>query len=450
MATQREKALFDLRQQSLADARKIVDSAASENRTELTSEERANYDKYMGDWNGYNEAMEREQTLSQREADAEEMRSKFASGTGSQSPAGEPQDTFLSELWGAVQTNRRDAASWTLPGSEYISAPTMIGDYAVRSYDVRRRNAVAGRGEIRSLTAPREKRTDYPYTTSDASTTYSSYGVPTLVANTIEETAYAYSAVLQVGANEFVTEGINTMYLPKVSTNPTINLGTTQGSAATNSSYAVLGRTQLDGYRADAFVVITEEDIASSAPDMMAFIASNLAGAVAAKVAYYLAVGSGSSQPKGIFVAATTGKTAVGTTSFTGDEVIEAYQSVSAEYRGGLRAVISQAGESLLSRLKDGDGNYIWRQGLVAGMPDSLLGCQLGVDSQGPALTTGLKPLVFYNPRNFHVRWCMGGRTDFAVSTEAQFTQWNRVVRIARWFDCDAGDAGGCKSLTLA
>jgi HK97 family phage major capsid protein len=149
-------------------------------------------------------------------------------------------------------------------------------------------------------------------------------------------------------------------------------------------------------------------------------------------------------------VAATTGKTAAAATTFTGNEVIEAYQSVSAQYRPGLKAVISQAGESLLSRLTDDNGMYIWRQGLAAGNPDTLCGVPLGTDPQGPALTTGLKPLVFYNPTNFHVRNCMNGRVFYDVSTEAQFTQFNRVIRIAKWIDCDAGDAGGCKSLTLA
>lgn len=429
---ERTKALHELRQKALKAARDITDQAQADGRESLSAEEEVSYQRHMDDWDRYEAAIKRETELGEREAQAEEARKRYTDAAPEQR---QEVDEFLNQLTAAVQLGRNDSMSWTLPESRYVQKG-MNG------------RLFYGQTEKHGVVRP-EVRTDYPYTSTDAATTYSSYTVPTLVANSIEEQAYAYSAVLQAGANIIVTEGINAMYVPKVTTDPTINL-TAENTAPTDSSYAVIGRTTLNGYRCDAFVVVTEEDIASSGADMMAFISSNLAGAVAAKIASYLAVGTGSSQPNGLFVAATTGATAASATTFTGDEVISTYQSVSAQYRPGLRAAISQSGETRLSQLKNAEGNYLWRQGLAAGTPDTLLGVPLFVDPQGPALTTGKKPLVFYSPRNFHVRMCMGGRTDYAVSTEAQFTKWNRVVRIARWIDCDAGDSGGCKSLTLA
>lgn len=429
MTTERLRVLTDLRNQALADARKIIADAEAAGRKILDSEEEARYDRFIADWDRYDAEVKREVEAQKREAAESESRSLFA---------GQPDE------------RREDQARGPSLEEWLLMAIRSKGEMHAE-IDLVPQQLTELRPEVRAFLGQRpERRTDTPLTTTDASTTYSSYAVPTIVAPYIEELKYAYSAVLQAGVNPVTTEGINTMYIPKVSTNPTINLGTAENTAPTNSSYPVLGRTQLDGYRHDAFVVISEEDIASSAVDMMGFLNRVLAGALAAKIANSLAVGTGSSQPNGIFVAATTGKTAASATTFTGDEVIEAYQSVAAQYRPGLRAVISQAGESLLSRLKDLNDNYIWRSGMVAGNPDQIQGVPLYVDPQGPALTTGKKPLVFYNPSNFHVRWCMGGRLMLDVSTEAQFTQFNRVIRIAQWMDCDAGDAGGCKSLTLA
>lgn len=427
--TERIRVLTDMRNQALADARKIVDDAEAENRLVLSAEEDERYNRFIGDWDKYNAALEREVEAENRASASADQREQFVAPPQADAPKGPTLEEWMLR---AVKGQGEHRAEVELVPDQY--------------------NAL--KPEVRSFIGQREFRTDYPLTSGDAATTYSSYVVPTIVAPYIEELKFAYSAILQAGVNPVTTEGINTMYIPKVSTAPTINMAgaatSFENTAPTDSSYPVLGRTQLDGYRCDAFVVITEEDIASASVDMMAFLNRTLSGALAAKIAYYLAVGSGSNAPKGIFIAATTGKTAASDTTFTGDEVIDTYQSISAQYRPGLRCAISQSAESKLSKLKNGQGDYIWRSGMIAGNPDSIQGVPCFVDPQGPALTTGLKPIVFYNPTNFHVRWCMGGRVMYDVSTEAQFTKFNRVIRIAQWMDCDAGDAGGCKSLTLA
>jgi HK97 family phage major capsid protein len=184
---------------------------------------------------------------------------------------------------------------------------------------------------------------------------------------------------------------------------------------------------------------------------MLAFLTSNLTATLAAKIASYLAVGTGSGQPQGLFVGASTGVTAADTVNhlFTYDEVVNLVNSIGAQYWPGAVLTASQAAVGQLLKIKGGDGQPIWQPSFRLGIPDSILGFPLTIDPQGPTLAATNKPLVIWAPQHFHVRMCMGGRTAFDVSTQAQFTSWNRVIRTARWLDAKVGDANASKALVL-
>ena len=409
------KHLFDERVRALTAAQEIVDAALAEGR-ELTDEEQANVDRAAADATRLAQAIE---LAEQREA-AEKAAAEYIErvGVGVTTPD-EPRSD-----WSAVADMLRSGATGNgmLPG-----LPQVRDRYVL----------------------PWEQRTDTPLVTTDVSSTYAGYLVPSPVSSQVEEMAYKVSAPLQAGCDVIVTSGINTLNLPKVTTLPTLTIGT-EGSAPTDSSQPVFGRTQLGAYRIGGYTVISLEEMASSEVDLASYIERILVQTLGQKVASYLAVGTGSSQPQGVFVGAATGKTAASSTTFTATEVVEAFNALGAEYWPGAVAFVSQAAFGLLLTLRDLEDRPLFMASYAAGAPDRLLGLPCYVDAQGPALTTGKKPIVFGQPSHYHVRIGMGGGVAYEVSDEVQFTAFNRVVRIAQWVDAKIGVAGAFSALTLA
>lgn len=103
--------------------------------------------------------------------------------------------------------------------------------------------------------------------------------------------------------------------------------------------------------------------------------------------------GTGSGQPMGVFTAATagngitTGRDIVGsntTTTIKADSIIDTKFSLKAPYRVGARWLMHRDAVKMISKLKDGDGQYLWRTGLVVGEPDTLAGLPIDESEYAP------------------------------------------------------------------
>lgn len=420
MAFSRIDQLIEARNKATQEARDICDRAEAAGRDRLGPEEQTALERVtqrLGDLNGAIAQAKSEGRLRVATGDAIDRTGGVDSPYGAKNELEEVSDKLVE----AIQSGRGHV--------------TTVG----HARDARGAYIMPGR----------ESRADHPLVTTDASVTYSSYGVASLVANRLEELRYAYSGVLKAGCDVITTPGVNSLSLPKVLTNPTINMPGTEATAPSDESYWVLGKTTLAAYRHDIIVEISLEDLASTEFDAMAYLSSVILGSLAAKLANSLAVGSGTSQPKGIFKAAVTGITAASTTTFTADEVIETMNSLAAQYWPGMRAVISQPAYGVLITCKNDIGDYIFHPDLQGDCPGQLLGVPLYVDPQGPACSAGNNALIFFDPSSFHMRLGMGGQVDFEVSSDVTFKNFTRVIRAAQWMDCNMGNANAATALTL-
>lgn len=108
--------------------------------------------------------------------------------------------------------------------------------------------------------------------------------------------------------------------------------------------------------------------------------------------------GSGSNQPLGIFTAsaqgintdrdAATGNT---TTAVTFDGLIEAKYTLKQQYWPNARWLAHSDFYKMVAKLKDDDGQYLWRESVRAGEPDMLLGMPSYFSAYAPnTFTTGL------------------------------------------------------------
>jgi HK97 family phage major capsid protein len=71
------------------------------------------------------------------------------------------------------------------------------------------------------------------------------------------------------------------------------------------------------------------------------------------------------------------------------------YWSLRAPYRANASWLMSSATANSLDKLKDENGNYIWRNSMTAGAPPELLGRPVEFDESMPAEGAGLYPIAF-------------------------------------------------------
>jgi HK97 family phage major capsid protein len=81
--------------------------------------------------------------------------------------------------------------------------------------------------------------------------------------------------------------------------------------------------------------------------------------------------------------------------SITSDSLKAFYWKLRAPYRTNSTWIMSSATASILDRLKDGDGRYLWRDGIASGTPPTLLGRPVAFDENMPAVAGGAFPIAF-------------------------------------------------------
>ncbi|HVV94833.1 MAG TPA: phage major capsid protein [Hyphomicrobiales bacterium] len=91
----------------------------------------------------------------------------------------------------------------------------------------------------------------------------------------------------------------------------------------------------------------------------------------------------------------TSGGFGSGTTG--SDKLRDLMWSLRAPYRQGARWLMSSNTANLIDKLKDGQGNYIWRTGQTAGAPNELLGFEVAFCEDMPAVADGAFAVAFGN-----------------------------------------------------
>ena len=82
-------------------------------------------------------------------------------------------------------------------------------------------------------------------------------------------------------------------------------------------------------------------------------------------------------------------------TLVTADGLRDVYWALRAPYRANSSWIMNSATANAIDKLKDGNGDYLWRNGQTAGAPSSLLGRPVEFDENMPAIGAGLNPIAF-------------------------------------------------------
>lgn len=237
------------------------------------------------------------------------------------------------------------------------------------------------------------------------------YTVPTELANIIIKSMAAWGPMY----DEDICTTINTasgnpMDLPTVDdTSKTGALHTEAADIADDGSQDVFfGKKTLSAYVYDTEFIKWSMELGQDSIFNFEQLLGDLLGERLGRLANTnLTTGTGSSQPQGIVAGSTLGKTAAGAAAITGDELIDLVHSVNPAYRTGpkVRFMFNDLTLSVIRKLKDGQGNYLWQMGDVTkGEPGSLLGYRYSINQAMANVATGQKSVLFGDFGKFYVR----------------------------------------------
>ena len=157
------------------------------------------------------------------------------------------------------------------------------------------------------------------------------------------------------------------------------------------------GQLSLGAYKLGTMIKISEELLNDSAFDMEGYITREFARRIGTKEEEAFFKGDGTGKPLGLL--ADTGGADIGVTttgaSITADDVIDLYYSLRVPYRKKAKWIMNDSTVSALRKLKDQNGQYLWQPSLVAGTPNTILGCEVISSPFMPSIAAGEKAIAF-------------------------------------------------------
>ncbi|CAO4173697.1 Phage major capsid protein, HK97 family [Methylorubrum populi] len=144
------------------------------------------------------------------------------------------------------------------------------------------------------------------------------------------------------------------------------------------------------------------------------WLADEVADAFSKQEAVAFVSGNGVNKPQGFLSYVGTGSTihpggepdvtlSGAAASLTGDGLLDLVYSLGAPYRANASWLMNSASIAKVSKLKDGQGNYLWQPSFIAGQPPTLIGKPVYFEESMPDVAAGALPIAFGDWRRFYV-----------------------------------------------
>ena len=167
---------------------------------------------------------------------------------------------------------------------------------------------------------------------------------------------------------------------------------------------ATFDQINLDAHKLHVAVKVTEELLYDNVFNLENYIMDKFSKALANAEEDAFLNGDGVGKPLGIFAATGGGQvgvTAASTTAITSDEVINLIYALKRPYRKNAKFIVNDQTLSVLRKLKDGNGAYMWQPSLQIGEPDSLLGYPIYTSAYVPTILAG-KPVIAFGDFSYY------------------------------------------------
>lgn len=183
--------------------------------------------------------------------------------------------------------------------------------------------------------------------------------------------------------------------------------------------------------------------------DFGAYVVRKSGGRIGRVTASHWVNGTGVGQPRGLVTAAGIGKTAVGTSAVTYDELVDTMHSVDPLYRANGQWLMNDTTFSALRKLKDSQGRPLYGD-LSVNAPSTLLGKPVVIDPNMPAMTTGNKAILFGDLKTYYIRIVKGPRVLRLEERYADFAQLGFLAFLRADGNLVDGGGGSVKALKMA
>lgn len=189
-----------------------------------------------------------------------------------------------------------------------------------------------------------------------------------------------------------------------IATGHSVAQWTTENSAYQESN-PTFGQKQIDAFKLTDLVRVSNELLQDSAFDLETYIAREFARAFGIAEEQAFCVGTGTNQPTGIFTAngGEVGVTSASATAITVDEIISLVHALKSPYRRNAKFLMNDATVSLLRKLKDQNGAYLWQPSVQAGQPDKLLGYDIHTSTYVPTASANALSVAFGDFKNYWI-----------------------------------------------
>ena len=184
----------------------------------------------------------------------------------------------------------------------------------------------------------------------------------------------------------------------------------TPENGAYTESNPTFGQKTIDAFKLTDLVKVSTELLQDSMFNLESYISSEFARAFGVAEEQAFCTGTGTGQPTGIFTenGGEIGLTLTSTTNITCDNIIELVHSLKSPYRRNAVFLMNDSTISVLRKLKDTNGAYLWQPSLQAGQPDRLLGYPLYTSPYVPVVKAEALPIAFGDFSNYWIADRMG------------------------------------------
>jgi HK97 family phage major capsid protein len=256
-----------------------------------------------------------------------------------------------------------------------------------------------------------------------------------------------FSPILSAGPRIIVTTSGEQMDWP-LKNGRIVAAAVAEGATYTKSKGSFT-RFSLNAFKYGIIAEATQEMLKDSALPLESIIAQDLGESLAIKTAVDFLKGDGTTAPQGLVTATTLNTPLANRAAITTDALVTHQHSITPAYRKRAKWYVSDDFVLAARLLKDGQGRYVWVDGLQAGQSDTLLGKEVITDvNMDVATGAGKIPALFGDYSKFIVRFV--GSANVSRSDEygwdSDIVAWKANVR------CDSGqsDAASVAKITLA
>jgi HK97 family phage major capsid protein/HK97 family phage prohead protease len=159
--------------------------------------------------------------------------------------------------------------------------------------------------------------------------------------------------------------------------------------------------------------------------DLTGYLSNHVARRFGQKEATWFVNGNGTTQAEGILTSDAVAEHEV--EGITGDDLIDLFYSIKTAYSSNGAWMMNRKTMSVVRKLKDTDGSYIWERGIAGGQPPQLLGRPVYEAVDMPDIAAEATPIVF---GDFATGYAIADRTGFEIIRDDLTGAGNGIVKL--------------------